>query len=306
MTLDKRTVALGLTATAAVAAAVIVTVTNHKSGTSGPRKRVSDYVTQVNAVQNSMQAPLTRVMLAYKDFAGQRAVHHDPRPELEQATRTLNRLGRRLAAIPAPPEAAKLRGLILQLLSKETAITREVAGMATFTHPFTVLLARARAANGALGRALRAVAIPKPHSLKGTKAQVLAAQRDYRAQAGAAAGAQAAAVDRYDTTVDAIVRSLEKLRPPPAFTPGFRAQVESLKRVSAAGARLAAQLRKANRSDVAMLGRQFTLASRSAQSTAAQKAQIAAIRAYNARARDVAAAVGRVETELSRLQRTLP
>lgn len=306
MTFDKRTAALGLAAAAAVTAAVVVTLTNHSSGASAPRKRVGDYITRVDAVQNDMQAPLARVLLAYKDFVGQRVVRHDPRPELPRAAKTLERLDRRLTAIPAPAEAKTLRSLLLRLVAKQVSITREVQAMAVFTPRFTRLLQQAHAASTTLGAALAAITIPKPHALKGTKAQVLAAERQYQAEARAAATAQADAIDAYGTAVSAILRQLTKLRPPLVFQPGYDVQVRALRSVASSGAKLAAELRLPNRSDISQLGRRFTISTRIAQSTAAQKAQIAAIRRYNARARAVQTAASRVQAELIRLQQHLP
>lgn len=306
MTVDKRTVALGLAAVGAVTAAVVVTVANHKGGPSAPRKRVGAYIDDVNTVQNAMRAPLARVLLAYRDFARQSAVAHDPKPELAAATTTLERLERRLAAIPAPVEARRLRALLLQLVSKEAMLTNEVRQMAVFAPPFGKLVRQAHTANVRLDAALRAVKIPQAHPVKGTKAQILAAQKTYQGQAAVAAAAQADAIAVYDGTLLGIVRQLGKLRPPPAFGPGYRAQLHAFESLRAAGARLSAELRSSNRSNVATLGREFTIASRSAQSTAAQKAQIAAIKQYNARAEDVRAAAARVQVELQRLQSQLP
>jgi hypothetical protein len=62
------------------------------------------------------------------------------------------------------------------------------------------------------------------------------------------------------------------------------------------------ELRKAKRSQVAVLGRKFTLAARLAGSVTAQKAQITAIRAYNARVRAVETLQGKIQQELARLQ----
>jgi hypothetical protein len=307
MTVDRRTVVLGLTAAAAVAAAVTVTVWNHSSGQSKERKSVSAYITQVNDVQNRMHAPLTRVMLAYRDFTSKgAATQKASAAELGAAAASLERLERRLAAIPAPPQARHLRRLLLALVREQVAITHEVRLMATFTPQFTRVLAEAHVANTALGKALAAISVPKPHRLRGTKKKVLAAQRAYQAQASAAATAQADAVDAYDRRIETVVARLRTLHPPLVFAPEVRAQMSALRQTVAAGSRLATQLRQSNRRDVAVLGRRFTIASRQAQSVAAQRAEIAAIRAYNARARSVGAAAGRVQTELLRLQKSLP
>ena len=65
---------------------------------------------------------------------------------------------------------------------------------------------------------------------------------------------------------------------------------------------LASELRKRNRSHVAALGRKFTLAARLSGSVSAQRAQIAAIRAYNSRVRGIGTLQGKIQQELARLQ----
>jgi hypothetical protein len=61
-------------------------------------------------------------------------------------------------------------------------------------------------------------------------------------------------------------------------------------------------LRKQDRSRVAVFGRRFTLAARTAGSLSAQKAQIAAIAAYNRRVRRIGTLQGNIRQELLRLQ----
>jgi hypothetical protein len=306
VTLDRRTLVLGVAAAAAVGAAVTVAVSKRGSGESEQRRAVGAYIQQVNGIQNHMHAPITRVLLAFRDFTAKSGPKKGSATELHEAARTLAKLDRRLAALTAPPEARQLRRLLLTLISRQAAIAHEVELMSTFTPRFSRVLRSARAANTALGTALAAVPVPKAHKLRGTRKKVLAAQRAYRTQAQLARNAQAAAVDAYDRRVGDVLRRLLALRPPPAFAVGLRAQIQALTDVVAAGEQLAAALRASNGGNVATLGRQFTLASRESQSVSAQQAQVAAIRAYNARARGVAQATARVQAELLRLQKSLP
>lgn len=308
MTLDRRTVVLGVAAVAAVAAAVVVTVYNHGSSGSPQRRAVTAYIQRVNAIQTTMHAPLAQVMLAYRDFTGsglgpakQKIV-----PELAAAAATMEKLNRRLAAVAAPPEARKLRSKLLALVAAQAAVTHEVEGLATFSPAFAVELHRANRANAVLGLALRSIPVPKPHKVRGSKKQVLAAQRAYRVQAQAAANAQADVIDAYDASLARVIARLSALRPPQVLEPGFEAQLRAFRVTRAAGARLANGLRSTQRGDLARLGRNFVSASRIAQTTAAQEAQIAAIKRYNARARAISLAAADVQNELVRLQRVLP
>jgi hypothetical protein len=306
MTFDKRTVVLGVTAAAAVAAAATATAINHRSSGSKQRRQVTAYIDSVNAIENQMHRPLTRVMLAYRDFTRSKLTRRETVPELAAAAQTLARLDRRLAALSAPPEAKKLRAGLVRMVGEQAAVTREVRRLAAFSPGYAALLRSAQAASAQLGVALRTVKIPTPHRIRGTKKQILAAQAQYRADSSAAAAKQADAVDAYDRRVAAIVRRLRKLQPPAALAPTYRAQLHGLQDAASAGSRLANELRKPGRAGVPALGRQFTLASREAQTLTAQRAEIAAVRAYNTRARAISSASAEVERELARLQATLP
>jgi hypothetical protein len=60
-----------------------------------------------------------------------------------------------------------------------------------------------------------------------------------------------------------------------------------------------------NRSNVPQLGRSFTLATLRSQGVPAQRAEIAAVKAYNARVRRFTAAAGAVQREVARLQQSV-
>lgn len=308
MTLDKRTVVLGVAAAAAVAAAVVVTVYNHGSNGSPQRRAVTAYIQRVNAIQTSMHAPLARVMLAYRSFTGggigpakQKLV-----PQLAAAAATMDKLNRRLAAVPAPKEARTLRAKLLALVSAQAAVTREVASLVAFSPGFSAALRGANQANAVLGAKLRAIPVPRARRIRGSKKHVRAAQRAYRVQAQAAASAQADAIDAYVSSLARTIAELAALKPPSVLKPGYDAQLRAFRATRAAGARLSSHLRSANRGDIARLGRDFVTSSRIAQTIAVQKAQIAAIKRYNARARAINTAAAGVQSELLRLQRVLP
>jgi hypothetical protein len=306
MTFDKRTVVLGVAAAAAVAAAATATAVNHKSKGSKQRRSVSAYIDSVNAIENQMHRPLTRVMLAYRDFTASPRARRTPAPQLASAAETLARLDRRLAALSAPPEATKLRAGLVRLVGQQAAVTREVQRLAAFTPRYAAVLRGSHAASAQLALALHAVKIPQPHRLRGTKKQILAAQARYKADSNAAAGAQADAIDAYDRMVAIVVDRLRTLRPPASLTPTYRAQLRALQDAAAAGSRLTDQLRQPDRKNVPALGRRFTVASREAGTVAVQRAEIAAIRAYNARARAISSSSAAVQRELARLQASLP
>jgi hypothetical protein len=195
-----------------------------------------------------------------------------------------------------------LRGLLIRLLGSEASTAHEVAQLATFSPKFAVLLKEVRTAGSDLARALAAVKPPQSHQLHGTKKQVKAAQAQFAAAAAKAAGLQADAVDVYDAKLARIERDLRQLDPAPVVMPDYRTQLKTLEASRTAGAALAGELRKTNRSGVAVFSRKFTLAARLAGSTGAQKAQIAAIKAYNKRVREIGALQAAIKLELVHLQ----
>ena len=288
---------LGVTAAVAVAAAASVTLIGRSN--SPKHNAVARYINDVDLVQQQMQSQLTKTVTAYRDFTrGKKGVT----PRLAQSEVILKRLESRLVALPAPAPATRLRMLLIRLTGAEVGVAHEVTLLSRFSGPYAALLHRAKAAGTVLSHSLAAVKPPVPHKIRGTRKQVKAAQAAFNAAASAAAAQQADAVDVYDARVGNIERALRKLDPPPVLTPSFRTQLQTLSASRTAGAALSKELRKKDRSHVAVVGRKFTLAARIAGSISAQKAQIAAIKAYNRRVRAIGTLQGDIRQELARLQ----
>jgi hypothetical protein len=280
--MDRKTVALGIAAAVAVAAALVVTLAG-RSPSSPKHDAVAAYIKDVDQIQQQMQAQLTKTVKAYRSFSAGGTPAKALTPELFQAERTLQRLQRRITALPAPAPAAHLRKLLVQLTATEVSIAHEVGQLSAFAPRYAALLGQARTASKVLSRALAAVTPPTAHQIRGTKAQVQKAQAAFAAASAAAAAQQADAVDEYDAKIGVVAAHLRKLQPPRVMRPEYRTQLRTLAASQRSGLALALELRKHNRSDVAVLGRKFTLAARIAGSVSAQKAQIAAIKSYNRR-----------------------
>lgn len=306
MTFDRRTVVLGVSAAAAVAAATTVAVARQRSDVSPERAAVTAYIERVNEIQSEMRVPLARVLVAYRHFLDPKATARDVPQELKEAAATLETLDARLRAERPPPQARVLRARLLVLISGQAAVTREVRQMATFSPPYAAALRAARRASARLSTALGGITLPRAGALTGTRDQVLKAQRAFRAAAARAARRQADVIDVYLRTVDRIVARLLRLAPPDVLAPVYAAQIRAFRRIHATGTALADALRKARRGDVEALGRDFASSSRVAQATSVQRAEIAAIQRYNARARGLSTAAAGVQRELARLQRQLP
>jgi hypothetical protein len=303
----RRTIALAVVAVCVVVAAVAATFINHKSsGESRQRRAVSDYIDAVNKIENAMNVQLTRVSFAYRDLSPTSPRRKRAPAELAAAATTLTKLNRRLASMPAPPEAAKLRSLIVRLVAQEAALTREVRQLAVFTPRFAVVVARLRNSSARFDAAMRRIPQPTRPSTKGTKAQVAAAVRAYQAQQDASAAAQAGAVDAYVGSLRLLLLKLHALHAPAVVAPAYDAEVHSLRDVVTTGAALSTELRSTQRSALTRRVQAFTVAGREAASTAVQRAQIAAIKAFNRRSHAVGTAQTSVQDELGRLTRVLP
>ena len=298
--MDRKTVALGIAAAAAVGAALTVTLVGRSS--SPKHKAVAAYITDVDQIQQQMRAQLTNTVKAYREFASGGTLAKTLVPQLTQAESTLRKLQRRSVALPAPGTARHLRVLLIRLTGSEVSTAHEVRQLAAFAPGYSALLKQAKTAGVDLSRALAAVKPPQTHKIRGTKKQVQKAQAKFAAAAAAAAAQQADAVDAYDSRIARVQRGLRKLDPPPVMIPAYRTQVQTLEASRTAGSALAQELRKKNRSRVAVFGRKFTLAARIAGSVSAQKAQIAAIKAYNHRVRAIGTLQGDIQQELARLQ----
>jgi hypothetical protein len=290
----------------AAGAAAVVVATNGFSFGKAPtaRARVSKYIDQVDLVQKQMGIEIGKVVHAYRAY-----VKHSSSPatlaELMRAESTFRNLQKRIASVPAPPEAAKLARLLSSLLGRESDVAVQVARLAEFTPAFHTVAVQTQLLSAELSRALAAVPQPKPHQIRGTKGQIAKAQAHFAKAAAAASLKQAEAVDLYDQAVGRLLVRLRTIVPPRAMAPAYRAQIASLQATSAAGAALAASLRAAKRSNIAVLSRKFALAARTAGSVSSQREEIAAVKDYDARVRRIGTLELAVQKEAARLSGSL-
>ena len=198
--------------------------------------------------------------------------------ELSRAARRIDRLRGRVAALSPPAGTRRLRSLVLELMRREASLARELAAVSTFTPAFHAALRPLVPAGAQLKRAL---------SAKGTPA------------------AKAGALDAYAASIDSALRRLEALRPPAVSAPAYRNQVAALERVRAASTELTLALREKKSKELPALLRRFEQAAVSNQTLAAQREQIAAVRAYNHRVRGLSDLSVRIQRERLRLQKVL-
>jgi hypothetical protein len=116
---------------------------------------------------------------------------------------------------------------------------------------------------------------------------------------------QAAALDTYAHGLERPLAVLRKLEPPPVLRPSYTTQVETLSGSRSTGLALATALRKGQEARASTLAKRLARINVSGSSLAAQRAQIAAVKSYDAEVDRVGTLNNRVQREVLRLQKTL-
>ena len=249
-------------------------------GGDGPSRRdaVAHYIEELNTIQAEAERPSLAVSQASRRLAKPQADRAAVSRKLRGAARQIDRLRERVAALSPPADARRLRLLVLELMRSEAALAREMAQFATFAPALQDALRPLGPAGAQLKTALAAKSAP---------------------------AVKAAALEAYAASIAAALRRLRALQPPPVSAPAYRSQLTTLERVRAASAALALALREKRAEDLPKLLRGFEQAALSNQSLAAQRAQIAAVRAYNGRVRSLDDLTVRIYRERARLQKVL-
>ena len=302
MTLRHVALALAAVATAAAVATVLGADRLWTTHRSSSRAEVDRYIRNVDAIEQQMRLPLTHLLTAYRGYSSLKTTKNAEQ-RIAQGTRTLRTLERRIAALHAPPAATTLRRLLLQLVEQERLVAQETEQLAQFLPRFTIAMTQSRSAQTQLARALAAINPPTAHAVRGTRKKIARARAAFDKASARAAAEQADAINAYDRSLARVAGRLRRLQPPPVMAPAYRTQLRTLAATQAAGVALARELLKKNRSRVPLLDRRLTEAARLARTVASQQAEIAAIRAYDARVKLVGAIQGNVQLEVSRLAR---
>lgn len=257
------------------------------------RTAVAAYLKHVNAVEKQLNAPLVAVSQAGRQFAAeQRAGSQSAggflirahRRALRQALEQIESLGRRLAALSAPPAALRLRALLLRLINQQASLTHQAEQLVDFLPGF--------------GRALRPL-VPASRQLE----RVLGVNSAYGPSAVQSVYAQkAAALRTFQAMLEGVLAQLRRLHPPPVSKPSYQAQFDALEGMSTSAGKLATALTSGNPTSIPQLLTAFDRAATAPQTINSQRAQIAAVKAYNrqsARLRVLAAAADRERLRLA-------
>jgi hypothetical protein len=247
-------------------------------GGSGQSRRdaVSHYIDQVNLIEKGLAKPARTISVSTRELAKPNGDRAGAERRLRVAAARIDSLRLRLARARAPAEAARLRSLLLELLRQEAGLARELAGYAAFVP------------------ALQAALRPLP-----------AAGARLKKSSGTTAAAQADVLDAYAATVAVAARRLRALHPPALAAPVRATEVRTLERVHNAAIALARALRAKRVGALSALVHDLDVAAAGNGSLAAQRARIAAVRAYDRRVSSLDSLTARIYRERARLQTTL-
>jgi hypothetical protein len=286
-------------------------------GRESKRAQVAQYLGYLNQLETALSKPLVDISNAGQQFAGQQKVgvgHPEnpggiagfapsspfpglrppaagapltPAETIDRAVAQIRALRDQAAAIKAPPAAAHLRALVLELIDGQVRLASEVATLSTFLPRFAQDLQP-------LGPAMARLT------------SVLSQQSAYGSAAVAAVySAKAAALRQFNAVLDGIASSLRGLSPPAVSKPLWSNELTALTGMSVAAGRLAGALQSGPGSNVTQYLQEFNRAAASNHTVTAQEAQIAAVKAYDSDLGGLADLARAITRERLRLSSTL-
>ena len=245
------------------------------SGCGGSKNAaLAHYVQQVNAVAAGMRLELEQVAAANAGFRST-ADLAALAPKFARAQRNLGTFAARLAALDVPPKAKPVAATLAKLVAVERALVGEL-------HRFAVFLPAFREALAPYGRAVAAFR---------SAARVVKTAKE-----------EASVVDTYANALSQPLAALARLSPPAVLAPTYGAEVRVLRRSRTTALSLAAALRAGRPAQAHALLVQLSQIAVSGGSLAAQRAQIAAVRAYDAEVGRATTLENRAQLELVHLQ----
>jgi hypothetical protein len=253
----------------AVAAAALAGCGGH-----GDRKQVAAYIQRVDVVETRLARPLREITLANRDFAGKHPNLAKIRSRIAKARVRVAVAERQLRAMDPPPRAQRLQTLLVRLVARENELAGEIESLATFVPTFAQAVTPLTAASTDLRDALAA---KTPDAAK------------------------VVALRAYATRLGAVAERLRQLHAPPATKPTLDAQTSTLEHVRSAALALAQALADKQSAKVPALLRRLDVASVGNRTLVAQRAEIAAIKAYDARIRSLAGLAAAIGKERLRL-----
>src|SRR4051812_26068624 len=181
----------------------------------GPRDDVFAYISRVNAASPARSADYHAIERAYRRFqlSPKRPAVQDA--QLRKATASLAAARVRLERIPAPPQAARLKRLMIAFLREQESVGRELIGVSTYVPRLNAAEAPLAPASARMRRVLRD---------------------------GGTATEQSAALDAYAAALAQAALTASRIAPPRIFRNVHAEQVARLRRASALMRRLGVAL----------------------------------------------------------------
>lgn len=247
-------------------------------GGSSRAAPLTRYIDQINQIEAGLAGPSQAVTTASRQLAQATTDHAKVETSLRAAAQRIDALRGRLASVTPPEEARTLRRLLLDLLTRESGLARELAAYGAFVPAFAVVLAPLTPAGARLKSQLKAKRSP---------------------------ASTAAALDAYASVVGVAAARVGTLRPPPVSVPARATELATLTSVRTAATALAHALRQSDSSRLPGLVHRFEVAEAENDTLAAQQSRIAAVRKFNARVDALQALAVRIERERGRLQAAL-
>lgn len=256
--------------------ALAVILTAAGCGGTSRRTQVSDYFNRVDRIQKQMKQPVTDANSAYQYFATA-STSQSERVRLQRAEATIRKLRRRIAAVPAPEDAQKIRSDLLDLMDREATFAHDVWLLGRYTPLLGHVLAHA----GEAGAKLQA-------SLKSTSAET-----------------QARAFDAYAAVLKKDVAALRKLSAPSVVLAAQQAQIKTFTTSASLCRRIATALRIRDRNALPTLIAHLSNLSSLPARKRVHRAQVAAVKAFNKRLLAMNKLAARIQRERVALERKL-
>jgi hypothetical protein len=265
------------------------------SSHSSARPAVARYIRAVDRIELGLRAPVAAVTQAGSQLAAApkrttllgNLEHLGSEQALSDSLTKLEAARAELAGMKTPVPARHLRSLLLSLTAAEADVTHQLRLLAVFLPRFSAALAPLGPATISLERVLTQT------------------QASGTAAVAALYAAKAQALRHFHGVTTGIVTRLHRLHPPRVSMAQYRAELGSLTGMSSASGRLAGALAGGTPGNVSTLLVAFDRAAASTRSRSAQRAQIAAIKAYDAGGARLNRLSSAVAVERLRLANTL-
>jgi hypothetical protein len=239
------------------------------------REAVAEYIRAVNTTQQRFASVYGGADGALRAFGAKGTMGGKTADELAAAAATMRDVRGALVRIEPPAEGRKLHGQLLLLLDLQTRLTRDLSQMARYLPSASAALRSAELARAKLQQSLeRSSTVP----------------------------GQTAAARAYSDDIEEALGDLQGLTPPPVLATWHKGQAKLLRTSSQLGDGLAAGLESGDREQIEGVLRRFQGASRDAAAVA--RAQVLAVRSFNARVKTQRALVRKIVQEQRRLDRT--